>query len=155
MALGDITSIGDGNTKRIEIGAATTSTTAGPSSATDGVSLLSLGLGDVPYEGIAQVISTAGSGTMTATVRLWGYNEISAAAGWTPLPLGVIGTGTELTRGMLNNGVAIGETTAGDTIRYSETVTGLSMYSRIYAQVTAIAGTGTSVTRYLLVRRGL
>ena len=57
MALGDITSIGDGNTKRIEIGAATTSTTAAPSSATDGVSLLSLGLGDVPYEGIAQVIS--------------------------------------------------------------------------------------------------
>lgn len=155
MALGAKTTIADGNTIRIEIGAATTVTTAAPSSATDGVSLLDIGLGDIPYEGVAQVISTAGSVTMTAGVRLWVYNELGATTGWTPLPLGTIGTSSETTRGMLNNGVAIGETTTTDTIRYSETVTGLSMYSRIYAQVTSIGGTSTSVTCYLLVRRGL
>lgn len=154
MALGDKTVIGDGNNIRVEILASATATSAVPSSASDGVSLRDLGLGDIPSEGIVQIVSTAGSVTMTVGVRLWGYNEVSAAVGWIPLALGTIGTGTDATRGALNNGVAIGEVTAADTIRYQEVVSYLSLYSRIYCQVTSIGGTATAVTGYLVVRRG-
>lgn len=154
MALGTKTVFGDGNIVRIEALASTTTTSAVPSSATDGISLLDIGLGDIPSEGIINIVSTAGSVTMTVGIRVWGYNEISAAVGWSPVPLGVIGTGTDATRGSLNSGVAIGEVTAADTIRYSEVISYLSLYSRIYLQVTSIGGTSTAVTGYLTVRRG-
>ena len=76
------------------------------------------------------VRSTAGSGVMTVTVRLWGFNlELDR---WFDL-------------GLLNGGVAIGECQA-DQISYAEGVMGLRGFDRLYAEVTAIAGTATAVS---------
>ncbi len=67
--------------------------------------------------------------TMTATVSIWGY--VSAAQMW-------------FRHKALNAGNAIAETSA-DAINYAETVTGLRQYSRLYAEIVAVAGTGTTV----------
>lgn len=71
------------------------------------------------------VISSAGSGVMTVTARIWGYHNDLAK--WA-----VIKT--------LNAGVAIAET-GTDTINYAELVFGIGMFDRVYAEVTALAGT--------------
>ncbi len=74
--------------------------------------------------------STAGSGTMTATVAIWAY--FPEAARWYRV-------------GVLNNATAIAETSA-DAVNYVEAVVGLRKATRLYAEVTAIAGTATAVT---------
>lgn len=90
------------------------------------------------------VRSTAGSGTMTVTIRMWGY----ASAVWFPL-----GTGADATKGTINDGVALGETSA-DLIRHMEIMQGLSGLERIYAEITAIGGTATAITVELLPLKG-
>lgn len=75
------------------------------------------------------VYTTAGSGTMTAQVTIWGYLE--ATRGWSKVKA-------------LNAGAAIAETSA-DVINYAETVVGLRQFSRLYAELVAVAGTSTAV----------
>lgn len=74
------------------------------------------------------VRSAAGSGTMTATVKVWGYN--SAVGYWSLVKA-------------LNGGSAIPETST-DRLAYAEVVTGLRAYSRVHVEL-AVAGTGTEV----------
>lgn len=73
------------------------------------------------------VRSAAGSGTMTATVTLWGWHEEKDE--WYLVQ-------------KLNAGSAIPESTT-DAIHYSEWV-GLGRFSKLYAQL-SVAGTGTEV----------
>lgn len=82
-------------------------------------------------EAIILVRSTAGSGTMTATVTIWGLHA----------ELGV----WFKVKG-LNGAAAIAETTA-DAINYAETVSGLRRFSRLHAEV-ATAGTNPTVSVY-------
>ena len=89
----------------------------------------------LPSSAVVLVYSTAGSVTMTTTVRLWGY----VASVWVPL-----GTGADATKGTMNAGAAIGETGANE-IRHSEIITGLFAFDRIYAEITAIGGTSTAI----------
>jgi hypothetical protein len=88
------------------------------------------------------VVSTAGSGTMAVTLRLWGragglwfrlkdLNASSAAPG---------------------TAVAIAETSA-DAIQYSEEVSGIAGCDRLYLEIIAIAGSSTAVTGYAIVGR--
>lgn len=102
----------------------------GPSSLTS--STLGVALPYLCDQAIILVHSTAGSGVMTAVVRLWGFN-------------------TELGRwydlGPLNGGNAIAETTVADSIAYAEGIAGLRPFSRLYAEIVgALGGTATAVT---------
>lgn len=121
---------------QIQLLDAATATSAVPSAATDGVKLP--GLTDLAT---LFLHSTAGSGTMTVTCRLWGYNAVLGK--WYPL-----GTGTASGKGVINAGAAIDEDIA-DTIRHCEVVTSLHRIDRVYLQVTAIGGTSTAVSAYL------
>jgi hypothetical protein len=90
------------------------------------------------------VWSTAGSGTMTVTLRLWGYSSVSGT--WHPL-----GVGADSTKGIINAGSALGET-GTNTIAHSEVVYGLKAFERVVCQVTAIGGTVTAISAALVAR---
>lgn len=88
--------------------------------------------------------STAGSGTMEVTVRLWGY-VTQGINKWFPLSTGSGAGATGNTSGWLNGGKKI-EEIAADRLAHYEKVLALSRFERIYAQVVAIAGTATAVS---------
>ena len=91
------------------------------------------------------VKSTAGSGTMTVTLRLWVYS--SAISEWMPY-----GThATAASKGVLNEANAIGEVNL-NSIVHAELVNGLHHFDRVYLEVTAIGGTATAVDAYLIGR---
>ncbi len=100
-------------------------------------------LGPLPSSAIVIVRSTAGSATMTTTVKLWGYSTI--ATQWFPL-----GVGADALKGVLNAGAAIGETGA-DLIQHAEIVSGLFTFDRLYAEITAIGGTSTAINVEVLI----
>ena len=124
---------------------AATGATSAPSSASDGVAITALTYTPPGIQranaAVLHVWSTAGSGTMDATFRLWGY--IAAVSKWFPL-----GTGTGATKGVINVGAAIDET-GTDALRHAEVVDGLRAFSRVALQVTAIGGTSTAVSAAL------
>ena len=91
------------------------------------------------------VASTAGSGVMTATLRIWGRSDIVGI--WCPL-----GTGTAAGKGIVNAGVACGETGA-DLIRHSEVVEGLECVDSVALEITTIGGTATAISAWLVARR--
>lgn len=96
------------------------------------------------------VRSTAGSATMSVTIRLWGYAVLGGVGAWYPIGPGITGS-ADSTRGVLNNGQAIGEI-ASDKIAHSEQLYGLTQYDRIYAEIVAIGGTSTAITAWLGLR---
>lgn len=77
------------------------------------------------------VHSTAGSGTMTATLRIWGFNP--EVGRWYDL-------------GALNSGSAIAEVSTADTIAYAESLVGLRAFNRLHCEITSLGGTATAVT---------
>jgi len=91
------------------------------------------------------VASTAGSGTMTATIRLWGYSAV--AQDWFPL-----GVGTASGKGVINGGSALEETGA-DAIAHIENIDGLENLERIHAEIVSIGGTATAISAWLVARR--
>jgi len=116
---------------------AATATNGAPSGATAGVAITQ------PCDrGLFMLKSTAGSGTMTVTIKLWGYNPTLAT--WAPLGVHA----TAATKGILNGGNAIGET-GTDLIAHMEEIFGLMRVSRVYAEVFAIGGTSTAVSAWL------
>lgn len=128
---------------------AATATNSPPSGASAGVALYqkdgsATGISSEIDEALFLLKSTAGSDTMTVTVRLWGYSAVSAA--WHPL-----GTGTASGKGVLNGGSAIAET-GTDEISHAEAVSGLRHLDRLYAEITAIGGTSTAVSAWLVAK---
>lgn len=135
--------------------AAATTTNSPPSGATAGHSLKGQQPGLGPKftwyhqnTGTIVVKSTAGSGVMTVTLRLWGYNPHSAS--WHPLG----SDATESLRGVLNAKSAIDEDGA-DVLTHAEPVSGLGSFTRLYVEITAIGGTATAVDVYLTENEGL
>lgn len=143
MAVGDITN--RPTTKTIQVLDAATAVNGVPSGATAGIAVQDLIAGSSPTHGLIQVASTAGSVTMTVTLKLWGY--LAASGVWAP-----IGTNaTDANRGLLNGGAAIGELAApGDTLRHSEVITAPWAVDRLYLEITAIGGTGTAVSAWIV-----
>lgn len=90
--------------------------------------------------------STAGSGTMTVTCKLWGYSIQTAT--WYPLGTGA----TAANKGLINEGNAIGET-GTDVIAHAEPVSSLFAFERLYLEITSIGGTGTAIAAYLDCRQ--
>jgi hypothetical protein len=107
-----------------------TATNGPPSTADDGVRLEKWWASDIAQ---VYVQSTAGTLAMLVGVRLWGY--VPTVGEWFAFR-------------SLNDAAAIAETST-DSIRYAERVSGIAPYSRIYAEVTQIGGTGTAVNIFL------
>ncbi len=82
--------------------------------------------------GIILVNSTAGSGTMDVTVRIWCYSYLN----FTWHPMGSDDT-TVTNRGMLNDKFKIEEDIA-DKLAHTEPIIYLSGFDRIYAQIVAV-----------------
>lgn len=117
---------------------ARTSTNSAPSGSSAGLANPKDNIWPLPQKAVVAVYSTAGSATMTATIKLWGY--LTDAARWFPL-----GIGADALKGVMNGGAAIGET-GTDVLQHAEIVEGLFSFDRIYAEVVAIGGTLTAVT---------
>lgn len=135
---------------------AATGTNSPPTVVTDGVpkkgrtpGTTDSGLGESD-SAVILVRSTAGSGTMTVTLRLWGWSDLTGV--WHP-----IGTSTtDASRGLLNQATAIGEGPGpADTLRHAELVQGLSAFQRLYCEVTAIGGTSTAVSVLAVCQSGV
>jgi hypothetical protein len=128
---------------------AATATNSPPSGATAGFSLRSRqpGIDGAQWngksDGVILVRSSAGTGTMTVTLRMWGYSPLTA--NWHPLGTNA----TMASRGVLNQGNAITED-GSDILTHAETVTGLAAFTRIYLEITAIGGTNTAINAYLV-----
>lgn len=146
MAIGDITTSGARSQFTIELLASATATNSVPSGASAGLAMETLytQAGGIPSTLTLIVRSTAGSGTMTATVRLWGYQASSGV--WFPL-----GTGTGSDKGKINVAAALDETSA-DLIRHAEPIYTPEHFTRLYLEITAIGGTSTAITGELIAR---
>lgn len=92
--------------------------------------------------GVFQLRSTAGSDTMTVSIRIWVYSELTHA--WHPLGI----HSTMASRGLLNDATTIAED-GSDVLVHAEPVQYLSGFDRIYAQVVSIGGTNTAVDMFL------
>jgi hypothetical protein len=145
MAIGSTTS-GVFNTS-VELMAARATISAAPALVTDGLAVSAL----LPHSFLLPstvslfVNSTAGSGAMSVTARLWGYHP--GVGDWMPL-----GIGTDDGKGVINAGSAIGES-LNNKIRHTEPLDFPTHFTRVYLQLTAIAGTATSVEAHLSVAR--
>jgi hypothetical protein len=140
MALGDITATVSGNSFAVELLASTNATNGIPS-ASAGIDVNALRVaGSIPDKIRVAVKSTAGSGTMTVTLRAW----LRAGGVW------YRAKDLNASSAAPHTAVAIPETSA-DAIQYSEEVSGVSCADRIYLEIVAIAGTSTAVTGYALV----
>jgi len=153
MAIGDITNIGpDGTnvTVAVELLASRATVNSPPSGASAGLSTEIISEAMEAFKGVPDTMtlvlySTAGTGVMTATARLWFYDPV--AADWFPA-----GTGVDGTKGTINALTAMGETGA-DKIRHIEPIFFPFHCTRIYLEIVAIAGTGTEVKAHLAARR--
>jgi hypothetical protein len=143
MALGTETEIVSGQSYAVEILASATAANGVPTG-TAGVSINQLAnFGRIPSFLRCAVVSTAGSGTMTVTIRVW---MRLGSLGWVvAAPFNAASTAPQAA-------VAIAETSA-DSIAYSEVVELSDVADRIYMEIVAIAGTATAVTGYALVAR--
>jgi hypothetical protein len=88
--------------------------------------------------------STAGSATMTVTIRAWGWDGGDVDY-W--FPLGTHPTDDAL-KGVLNEGTAIDENRS-DKLEHTELLSGLRGVRRIYFEITAIGGTNTAVSAWI------
>jgi hypothetical protein len=137
-----------GDAKVVEMLASATAVNSPPSGASAGISVNDLSIfGIPPARMVLAIASTAGSGTMTATFRLWGYLPVGGGL-WLPL-----GPGGDTTKGIVNLGAAVGETSA-DSIRHAEVIENPGSFQRLYLEITAIGGTSTAVTAWFVVRKG-
>lgn len=143
MALGDVTDT-DGESFVVEMLASAIAANGIPTS-TAGIAtnlLRSQDNGRIPDKIRVGVNSTAGTGTMTVTLRVWGR----AGAIWFRLK------DLNASSAAPHTAVAISETSA-DAIQYSEEVSGIAGCDRLYLEIIAIAGTSTAVTGYAIVGR--
>lgn len=109
-----------------------TATNSPPTLASDGLALP--GRWD---DAVIIIRSTAGTNP-TVTAKLWVYSGGDVDQ-WSPLGGDGTGSGTGTLYGVINTGVAI-QTFDGTTIRYTEPVTRLSAFKRIYLELTALTG---------------
>lgn len=136
MALGAVTDTTNGESLVVELLASATAANGAPSSASAGIktSLLRRN-GRKPDQIRVGVMSTAGSGTMTVALRLWGYTGV----GW------VVAKALNASSAAPHTAVAIPET-GTNAIAYSEVVDGIACYSRLYLEITTAPG-GDSLTK--------
>jgi hypothetical protein len=150
VAIADVTSFAAGDAKSVVLLAPAIATNSAPSSSTAGLATTELFNCFTRWPSVVtlKLYSTAGSGTMTCTARLWGYSPDASGGNWAP-----IGIGTGALKGTIDAGVSIDETGA-DKLLHFETFDLPAHFQRLYLEITAIGGTSTSVTAELITRRG-
>jgi hypothetical protein len=142
MALNAVTQTIEHTAYAVELLASAVAANGIPTGAA-GIATSALGAyGKIPDKIRVAVASTAGSGTMTVTLRVW----LRAANIW------FRAKDLNASSAAPHTAVAIAETSA-DAIQYSEEVTGIACADRIFLEIVAIAGTLTAVTGYALVGR--
>ncbi len=142
MAVGEVTRTAW--SRSVKLLEAATAANSPPTLATHGIDLSDVFNAARPSTAAIMVRSTAGSGTMTVTLRQWGYAP--AVAVW--MPLGAHATAAS--RGVLNLGNAIDEI-AADTIRHCESIAVPPLhFTRFYLEITAIGGTATAISAWLV-----
>ena len=151
MALGDVLAWNYGRSVSFELLASATATNGAPSG-TNGLALTAISdvLGTIPAWAELIAISTAGSGTMNLATppRIWLRVPLpTGSSSWIPM-----GPGADATKGQINATAAIGEVSA-DKIAHMEPVQLLAVADRIYCELTAISGTSTAITAYLVFRQ--
>jgi|ERR1043165_4224623 hypothetical protein len=141
MALGTKTDTIAGESFVVEMLASANATNGAPSGATAGIATNDLRIkGKIPSRIRVGVNSTAGSGTMTVTLRVW---QRSGGIWFRTKDLNASSAAP-------HTAVAIPETSA-DAIAYSEDVDVVAGAERLYLEIVAIAGTSTAVTGYAIV----
>lgn len=148
MAIGAITTIGDWTA--IELLASITAANGAPSTEAHGLStdqIKSAFGGIIPTDLSLLIMSTAGSGVMTCTASLWaGSSTIGGVtSGWGKPGIGA----TSSVKGLINAGQTIDEVSA-DKIWHVEPVGYIAHFARVFLEITAIAGTATAVTGFLI-----
>jgi hypothetical protein len=140
MALGAVTDTVPGETYVVELLASAIAANGIPTT-TSGIDIALLRRSvKVPDRVRVGVKHTAGTGTMTVTLRVWGR----AGEIWFRLK------DLNASSAAPHTAVAIPETSA-DAIQYSEVVEGVSGCDRMYLEILVIAGTNTAVAGYLIV----
>jgi hypothetical protein len=140
MAIGAKTDTIAGESFVVEMLASATAANGIPTS-TAGIDVNDLRKGGkVPDKIRVGVVSTAGSGTMTVTLRVWGR----VGGIWMRMK------DLDSSSAAPQTAVAIPETSA-DAIQFAEEVCGVSGCSRLYLEILAIAGSSTAVTGYAIV----
>ena len=133
-------------TRSFKLLEAATATNGVPSLVTHGYAVNDYLKGRIaPGEGSIMIRSTAGSGAMDVTIRIWGYT--AALAVWTPL--GTHATATS--KGVINEGNAMGEPTT-DVLRHAEPIYQFGDFDRLYAEVVSINGTSTAVSVWIVAQ---
>ena len=125
----------------IRIADAVTADTAVPVYATDGINLQTeldkvYPAGSAPTSCLLHIYNTAGSGTVAATVRLFGGETVSAV-------YSVVGIGTATLAGVANGGASHDEVTA-DLVGRWETLTMPAVLTKMATRFTGITGTSPS-----------
>lgn len=147
MAIGDFVSIGGTGRAAyaIEI-LATVGAANGAPSGTAGISAdtITALLGYMPEKFRIVVMSTAGSGVMTVTARLW---HRLGSVGWTTTKA------LNASSAAPHTAVAIPET-GTDTIAWSEEVSTINGADRYYLEIIAVAGTTPSFKGLIVVAQG-
>ena len=142
MAIGAVT--GSETGVLVEILASATAANNPPSGANAGIAMSTLRTHSPGLDTVrVAVASTAGSDTMTVTLRLWMY----VGSTW------FVAKALNASSAAPHTAVAIPET-GTDSIAYSEIVSGLKVATRLYLEIVAIAGTSTAVTGYAIVPQG-
>ncbi len=150
---------GSANAKRaVCLLTAQTTTNSAPSAATDGVPCYPSNALDTDTgmnytarasrEAVLFVSNSAGSGTVAATLRLWGY--LAASGEWYP-----IGAGADATKGTINAATSLGESGVADKLNHCEPFYLMGHFDRIYLQVTAISGTATALEAWVTTARSV
>lgn len=99
----------------------------------------------LPGWGSLKIHDHGGSGVITATFRLWlGDDQIGR---WYPG-----GKGADTTKGTLNDGAAIGETTA-DELAHAEPIFLVDHWTHVYLEVIAPGGTTPNFDAWLCVSK--
>lgn len=140
----------DGNTVTVEsvvnAGFVITSFSGGTLSGADITTLRRDRATAMPSDKMAVIArSTAGSGVMTMTLKMWGFRADVGA--WVPFGSST----TDANRGLLNAATAIGELAApADQLLYSDVIDGMWSFERAYLEVVAIGGVATAISAWLV-----
>lgn len=139
--------------------------TGAPATESDGVALRKQGNPGKPDEGFADgeldgvclfyraTVTAAETATMSF-LRLWGFSRIHSSTGeWYPIGPAVSG-GTDADRGKLNNLVSLTEIASGDDkIRFTQIISELGNFERVYLQEGTSGGAGYASVAWLLQGR--
>ena len=148
MAVGDISK--HGAAYAIEILTAATEDNGPPSGTGVGIAVSDIvgETGAAPQSCSLELYGTASGGTLTTTLRIWGYS--GPAGAWMPLGPGTGGVAAGAgVSGILNQGQALDEIES-NKLQHSEPLDLPGHFERIYLELLSTGGTSPSISAWLV-----